>query len=486
MPLYFYNSLSKRKEEFRPLNPPQVNMYTCGVTVYDDCHIGHARSLFIFDCLRRYLEYRGFKVTFVRNITDVDDKIIEKARQENEGESLSDTVTMVTQRYIERYYRDLETLGIQKADFEPKATENIADMIAYIRALIAKGYGYVTDSGVYFNVRAFKEYGKLSGQSLDEMHSGTRIEPDETKQDPVDFALWKKAKSNEPSWPSPWGDGRPGWHIECSVMSIKYLHTETLDIHAGGRDLIFPHHENEIAQSQALTGAPFARYWLHHGLLTIEGRKMAKSLGNFVTIADFCKRQYPIDALKLFFLQAHYAQGLDFSWERMDEKRSALSTIMTFLSRVRQKQEDEEFFVTPPAQGTCSPQWVCDEIEKARGSFLNAMDNDFNTPLGVCALFEIVNICNKILYDIGYTKEYLPALLYGRQVVLEMGGVLGLSLKESPPEVPEQEIKMFIEMRDKLKKQKQYTDADRIRKELETKGIILEDTPEGTKWRKKT
>lgn len=485
MPIYFYNSLTKRKEEFKPLTPGHISLYTCGVTVYDDCHIGHARSLYIFDCLRRYLKYRGFQVKFVRNITDVDDKIIDRARKENEGEPLIDTVKMVTQRYIERYYGDLEALGIERADVEPKATENIPGMIAHIEGLLKKGFAYVTESGVYFSVRKFSDYGRLSGQGIDQMQSGTRIEPDEAKQDPLDFALWKKSKPNEPSWPSPWGMGRPGWHIECSVMSAKYLGVETLDIHAGGRDLIFPHHENEIAQSEALTGKPFARYWLHHGLLAVEGRKMAKSLGNFVTVRDFSKRQYPIDALKLFFLQAHYSQALDFSWERIEEKRSALETIMTFLSRVRQKQEDEEFFTKPCKDTQCSPDWLCAEIEKAKSNFLGALDDDFNTPQAQAALFEIINTCNKALYDISYTKEYLPALLYAEDIVLELAGVLGLSLSAGPAGIPKPQIKMYIEMRDKLKKQKQYEEADQIRRELETKGIILEDTKDGTKWRRK-
>jgi cysteinyl-tRNA synthetase len=284
MPIHIYNSLTQKKEEFIPLRPPKVNIYTCGVTVYDDSHIGHARSLYIFDVIRRYLEYRGFKVRLVRNITDIDDKIINRAKELN-----TDWKELI-KKYIDRYYQDLEVLGIEKGDDEPRATENISDMIKYIESLINKGYAYVTPSGVYFSVRKFKNYGKLSGQSIDQMLTGVRKEPDETKKDPLDFALWKLSKSDEPSWDSPWRKGRPGWHIECSTMSMKYLKTQTLDIHAGGRDLIFPHHENEIAQAEALTGKPFAKYWIHHGLLTINGQKMAKSLGNFVTIKDFINK----------------------------------------------------------------------------------------------------------------------------------------------------------------------------------------------------
>lgn len=486
MPIHFYNSLTRRKEEFKPLNPGKVTLYACGVTVYDDCHLGHARSLYIFDCLRRYLKYRGFEVKFARNITDVDDKIIEKARRENKGEPLADTVNAVTQRYIERYYEDLEALSIGRADVEPRATESISDMIAHIKGLLAKGYAYATESGVFFSVRKFNDYGRLSGQSIDEMQSGARIEPDETKQDPLDFALWKKSKPNEPSWPSPWGQGRPGWHIECSAMARKHLGAQTLDIHAGGRDLMFPHHENEIAQSEALYGEPFARYWLHHGLLTVNGQKMAKSLGNFVTIKYFCNRQYPADVLKLFFLQAHYSQTLDFSWARMKEKRSALDTIMIFLNRVKRKEEDEEFSAVPNLKREFSPDELYRAIAEARDDFVNAMDDDFNTCLAMAVMFRIICICNKILYDICYSREYLTALMFARQTILEFGDILGLSLKESPSEIPEEEIDMFIQMRDKFKEQKHYEDADKIRQELEIKGIILEDTREGTKWRRKT
>src|SRR3989338_4347881 len=276
-----YNTLTRKKEEFVPLNPPNVNIYTCGVTVYDESHIGHARSLYIFDVIRRYLEYKGFKVNFVRNITDIDDKIINRANE------LKIDWKELVKKYITRYYEDLELLGIQKGDFEPRATENIDDMIKYIKRLIDKGYAYAANTGVYFSVRKFAGYGKLSGQGIDQMLEGVRKDPDETKEAPIDFALWKISEPDEPFWESPWGKGRPGWHIECSVMSQKFLKQDTLDIHAGGRDLVFPHHENEAAQAEALTGKPFAKYWMHHGLLTINAQKMAKSSGNFVTIKSF-------------------------------------------------------------------------------------------------------------------------------------------------------------------------------------------------------
>ena len=292
MSLHIYNSLTRKKEEFLPLNPPEVNIYTCGVTVYDECHIGHARSLYIFDLIRRYLEYRGYKVNLVRNITDIDDKIIKRANE------LKIPWDGLVAKYIESYYRDLEALGLRKGILdgaeEPRATKNIAEIITLIQGLLDKGYAYAADTGVYFAVRKFSPYGKLSGQGIEQMRTGARKEADETKRDPLDFALWKKSKPGEPFWPSPWGEGRPGWHIECSAMSLKYFKVQTLDIHAGGRDLIFPHHENEIAQSEAWTGKTFARYWIHHGLLTINGQKMSKSLGNFVTVKDFLKKEYPV------------------------------------------------------------------------------------------------------------------------------------------------------------------------------------------------
>ncbi|UCC94524.1 MAG: cysteine--tRNA ligase, partial [Candidatus Omnitrophota bacterium] len=291
--LRIYNTLTKQKQEFKPQEPSRINMYVCGVTVYDDCHIGHARSLYIFEVIRRYLKQKSFDVRFIRNITDIDDKIINRANE------LAVDWKELVKTYIDKYYKDLERLEIPSADEEPRATENISEMIKHIEGLIERGYAYVTKSGVYFNVRKFNSYGKLSGQSVDEMRSGGRIAPDETKQDPLDFALWKISKEGEPYWESPWGRGRPGWHIECSVMSQRHLKTETLDIHGGGRDLIFPHHENEIAQSEALSGRPFVKYWMHHGLLTINGQKMAKSLGNFVTIGDFIAKHRDQDLLKL-------------------------------------------------------------------------------------------------------------------------------------------------------------------------------------------
>ncbi|MFH1578459.1 MAG: cysteine--tRNA ligase, partial [Candidatus Omnitrophota bacterium] len=429
MPNYIYNTLTHKKEEFQASNPPEVKMYTCGVTVYDHSHIGHARSLYVFDVIRRYLKHRGYKVKFVRNITDIDDKIINKA-----GE-LGISSQEVANKFIESYHKDLGLLEIDTADFEPKATENIDHMIKHISGLIDKGYAYQSGGDVYFRVRKFSNYGRLSGQSLDQMIAGTRKEPGENKQDPLDFALWKKSKQGEPSWDSPWGAGRPGWHIECSVMSMKYLDTDTLDIHAGGMDLVFPHHENEIAQAEALTGKQFARYWIHHGLLTINGQKMAKSLGNFVTIKDFIAK-YPADALKLFFLQTHYSQPIDFTWDRIKEKQKALYDIIYFLKRVKEREEGKESIIKTNLKNIISPQALHQKVKEAQEGFLKAMDNDFNTPNAIAVLFELKNACNKILYDLGCTKEHLPVLAYAQQTIEGFGDVFGLSFKEGGLTLP--------------------------------------------------
>jgi len=470
MPVYIYNSLTRKKEEFLPLNPPNVNIYTCGVTVYDECHIGHARSLYIFDVIRRYLEHRGYKVNFVRNITDIDDKIINRANE------LKVDWKDVVQKYIDSYYEDLNKLGIGKANYEPRATENIADMVKYITSLIDKGYAYVTPSGVYFSVRKFKYYGKLSGQSIEQMLTGVRKEPDETKDDPLDFALWKKSKQGEPSWNSPWRAGRPGWHIECSTMSMKYLKTETLDIHAGGRDLIFPHHENEIAQSEAITGKAFAKYWLHHGLLTINGQKMAKSLGNFVTIADALNK-YPADVLKIFYLQAHYSSPIDFTWERMEEAKKAYERFRILFQKLDRKFGTRDFSELPTGS--------MGNIKLFREAFEKAMDDDFNTPEALGVLFRMINECNAILDDKQDDRRFM--LQSAMQNIIELGNILGLSFKDISEEKSDTWVTIAIAKREQLRKEGKYDEADEIRKILENKGIILEDTKDGkTTWRRKT
>ncbi|MFC1674507.1 cysteine--tRNA ligase [Candidatus Omnitrophota bacterium] len=464
MPISVYNSLTRKKEEFTPIKPPKVNIYTCGVTVYDDSHIGHARSLYCFDLIRRYLKYRGFKVNFVRNITDIDDKIINRANE------LKIDWKELVGKYILNYQEDLLALGIEKADHEPRASANIPEMVEYIKVLLDKAFAYESGGDVYFNVRKFSGYGKLSGQSIDQMQSGARIEPSERKKDPLDFALWKKSKQDEPAWDSPWGKGRPGWHIECSVMSQKFLKTDTIDIHAGGRDLIFPHHENEIAQGEARSGRQFAKYWIHHGLLTINGQKMAKSLGNFISIKDILKK-HSADTLKAFFLGAHYASPIDYSEDRMRESAEALERIVILLQKIdlRLKTADQR-----PKTADLK------EIEKIKDQFIEAMDDDFNSPRGLAAIFDLVSLSNKKIEDADF-------LIHAKAALKEMLDIFGISLKvkTKTSAITDKDIKDKIQAREKARKDKDYALSDKIRKELEAKGVILEDTKDGTTWRRK-
>ncbi|NQT28538.1 MAG: cysteine--tRNA ligase [Candidatus Omnitrophica bacterium] len=460
--LKIYNSLTKTKDFFTPQEELLVKMYVCGVTVYDDCHIGHARSLYVFEVIRKYLKYRGYKVQFIRNITDIDDKIINRAKE------LGVDWKELANKYIDNYYQDLKALGISKADKEPRATENVGDMIKCIERLIDKEYAYVTENGVYLSVRKLKSYGKLSGQSIDKMREGVRISKDETKEDPLDFALWKKVKGGEPFWKSPWGQGRPGWHIECSVMSQKYLKTDTLDIHGGGRDLIFPHHENECAQAESLTGKVFANYWIHHGLLTIDNQKMSKSLGNFVTIQDAVSK-YSADILKIFYLQAHYSSSVDFSEKKMKEAKKAYERIQIFMNRIGSIREVK---IAKDAEGL---------LKQFRDRFIEAMDDDFNMPKGLAVLFDIVSTSNKILD----TEADLKAKLAGiGRLVEEILDIFGVSSKtEEAIEISVKDIKKLIKTRSEYKQQKRYQEADDIREKLEKKGIILEDANSGTTYR---
>ena len=457
MAIQILNTLTRKKEEFLPLKPPVVNIYSCGVTVYDECHIGHARSLYIFELIRRYLKYRGFDVRFVRNITDIDDKIINRANE------LKVSWAELVEKYIAGYYQDLAALGIQKADSEPRATENIPGMLKFIQGLIDKGYAYPTSTGVYFSVRKFESYGKLSGQGIEQMLTGVRKDADETKEDPLDFALWKLSKPGEPSWPSPWGASRPGWHIECSVMSLDSLKTETLDIHAGGRDLIFPHHENEIAQAEAYTGKTFAKYWIHHGLLTINGQKMSKSLGNFITIKDALKKYNPA-ALKIFFLQAHYSSPIDFSEKKMEEATQALQRIMIFAEK--------------KAADAGSHSGEVKEIEVLKNRFIEAMDDDFNTPRGLAAVFDLITLANKNKDNIDFHEK-------AKSVLIELLGILGIRLTVDIEGLLPGDIERKIGERDQARKNKNYALSDSIKKEVEALGIILEDTKDGTTWRRR-
>ncbi|MCM8770773.1 MAG: cysteine--tRNA ligase [Candidatus Omnitrophica bacterium] len=461
MSLYIYNSLTRKKEEFIPLNPPQVNIYTCGVTVYDESHIGHARSLYLFDVMRRYLEYRGFKVNFVRNITDIEDKIINRAKE------LGINWDELVEKYIQSYKQDLALLkireGILDGNEEPRATKNIEEIKEFIQILIDKDFAYPTKTGVYFRVRRFEDYGKLSGQSIESMLAGARIEPDETKADPLDFALWKISQEDEPGWESPWGRGRPGWHIECSVMSLKYLKTDTLDIHGGGRDLIFPHHENEIAQSQAKTGKPFARYWIHHGLLTINGQKMAKSLGNFVTIKDFMTRYKDADLLKLFFLSTHYSHPIDYNAEKIEEAKKQKISFWEFFDKVnfwQEPQEKKEITVL---------EEDFHKIDALAATFVQAMDDDFNTPQAMAHLFELLDLGSLFV-----AQDKFKAFSYAKEKLEEFFAIFGLEVK--PKKDLPAEIKKYKIEREIARKNKDFEKADRLRQEIEKSGYRVIDT----------
>ncbi len=474
MPIYIYNSLTRKKEELIPLKQPQVKMYVCGPTVYDEPHIGHARSAYIFDVIRRYLTYRGYKVQFVRNVTDVDDKIIDKARKDFPNEDLNIAFRKVADKYLESYHEALNNLGIdigQDKIIEPKASDYIPKMINFIQSLIDRKTAYVSGGDVYFDITKAKNYGKLSNQSLDNMDSGARVAPTENKHNPLDFAVWKAAKENEPSWDSPWGKGRPGWHIECSVMSSDILGDE-FDIHGGGIDLIFPHHENEIAQSEG-AGKKFARYWIHHGLLTINGQKMAKSLGNFITVNNFLDKYENADLLKLLFLSTHYSHPVDYNEEKIEETKQALERILILMDKIANKLSD----ISPNPRAK-----KIKEIEEIKNKFILAMDDDFNTPQGLAAVYDLVNLTNKNIDDLDFIYS-------AKSTIIELLDILGISLVLSivlkDEIIIEDQIAVKVEERNQARKNKDFASADKIRRELEEKGFIVEDTEDGTKIRKK-
>ncbi|WP_340695010.1 cysteine--tRNA ligase [Hydrogenobacter thermophilus] len=489
MSLRIYNTLSGKLEEFVPLNPPKVFIYTCGVTVYDDSHVGHGRSLIVFDVFRRYLEHLGYRVKFVRNFTDVDDKIINRAREEG-----VDFMT-VANRYIASYYVDMENIRVKPADVEPRVTEHIKEIVEIIENLIKKGVAYESGGDVYFSVKAFPDYGKLSKRSTEELEVGARIEPSEKKKDPLDFALWKSAKAGEPAWESPWGLGRPGWHTECVAMIFKHL-GETIDIHGGGLDLVFPHHENEMAQAEALTGKPFSRYWMHNGLVTVGGQKMSKSLGNYITLKEVYSKYHP-DILRLLVLFTHYRSPLDFSWEKMDETKRAYE-------RIRHAIEDLETLKNLEiVEGKTSSQ-LYDKVKEAEEAFFEDLSDDFNTPSALSRMFNLVSelgkIKNKALSEKRLNSQDLEAYEFAVNSILKhTRGIFGL-FEDLYPERPVKEvvkreleagqvidaslIELLIEVRNMARMEKVFKIADYIRDKLKELGITLEDTPAGTKWRK--
>lgn len=477
-----FNTLTGKKEEFIPLDDRKVRMYVCGVTVYDYCHVGHARSAVVFDVIRRYLRYRGYDVTFVRNFTDIDDKIIKKANEE--GIPWHE----VARKYTEEFYRDMDALGVERADIEPKATEYINEMIEVIKTLIEKGHAYVVNGDVYFSVSSFPEYGKLSKRDRSSMLAGARVEIDERKRDPMDFALWKASKPGEPSWPSPWGPGRPGWHIECSAMSMKNL-GETFDIHGGGADLIFPHHENEIAQSEAYTGKPFARYWIHNGFITIDKEKMSKSLGNFFTIREVLNKYDP-EVLRFFLLSTHYRSPVEFSEDSLREAVNSLERFYNTMDRV------QEFFETSKAHGEDKGDYSEFEgaLQRFKEGFQDAMDDDFNTALAIAHIFELVKELNRFIDKAPHGAKAVELVEKALKELKERGDVLNLFQKTPRQwylamarmrgiEITEEYINERIRLRAEARRAKDFKTADAIRKELEEKGIILEDKRDRTEWK---
>jgi len=457
-----YNSMTRKKEEFKPITPNKVLMYSCGPTVYNYFHIGNARPFIIFDTLRRYFEYIGFDVKFVQNFTDIDDKMINKSNE------LGITVKQLADKYIEEYFKDAAGLGIEKATIHPCATENIDSIIKIVKSLEEKGFAYNIGGDVYFSTKKFKDYGKLSHQPLADLEAGARIDVDEKKQDPMDFALWKKQKPGEPAWESPWGLGRPGWHIECSAMVNRFL-GETIDIHSGGKDLIFPHHENEIAQSEAASGKPFANYWLHNGYINIDNQKMSKSAGNFFTVRDVAM-EYSYEVIRFFMLSAHYRNPINFSKDLMEQSKNALDRIYTCLKNLK--------FLTVNGLDTKPTQSENEDfkaISKYKQEFIHAMEDDLNTASAISAIFDIVKETNLRTAEGKYSKEHLNSI---SALIKELGGVLGLLQKETETPVPA-EIQELIDKRTQARKEKNFSAADKIRDMLLEKGVILKDTPQG-------
>lgn len=462
-----YNTLTRKKEEFVPVKPGKVGMYVCGPTVYNYIHIGNARPMIIFDTVRRYFEYKGYDVNYVSNFTDVDDKIIKKANEEGV------TATEIAERYINECKKDMEGLNVKPATHQPKATEEIEGMIHMIKTLIEKGHAYEVNGTVYFKTRSFDGYGKLSKKNIDDLEAGHRdikVRGEEGKHDPLDFVLWKPKKEGEIAWPSPWGEGRPGWHIECSEMSKKYI-GDTIDIHAGGEDLIFPHHENEIAQSEACNDECFANYWMHNGFLNIDNQKMSKSAGNFFTVREISEK-YPLQVIRFFMLSAHYRNPLNFSDTLVESAKNGLDRILTAIELVRDRAEQ-----TGTAENSGEKKYI-EEAEKLVSKFEDAMEDDFNTADAVSAIFELVKLSNTTVKEA--SSDYAAKLL---EILETLCGVLGIETKQEE-EILDEEIERLIEERQNARKEKNFGRADEIRDELLDKGIILKDTREGVKWKR--
>ncbi|HAU88003.1 MAG TPA: cysteine--tRNA ligase [Lachnospiraceae bacterium] len=461
-----YNTLTKSKEEFVPLEEGKVKMYVCGPTVYNDIHIGNARPMIVFDTVRRYFEYKGYDVNYVSNFTDVDDKIIKKANEEGV------TCKEITERYIKSVKEDMAAMNVKPATVHPKATEEIGGMIEMIQTLIDKGHAYEKNGTVYFKTRSFKGYGKLSKKNIDDLESGARIAVNEEKEDPLDFVLWKPKKEGEPAWPSPWSEGRPGWHIECSEMSKKYL-GEQIDIHAGGEDLIFPHHENEIAQSEAANGKEFAKYWIHNGFLNIDNKKMSKSEGNFFTVKEIGAK-FPLEVLRFFMLSVHYRNPINFSRELMEATQTSLERIKTAvfnLNDLLKTVEDKEM--------TAEETKELENVAALQAKFEAAMDDDFNTADAISAIFELVKLANSTVSGQN-SKTFVQKVV---DEITKLCDILGI-VTEQEVELLDDEIEQLIEERQAARKAKNFARADEVRNLLLEKGIILEDTREGVRWKR--
>ena len=460
-----YNSQTRRKEEFVPIEPGKVRIYSCGPTVYNYFHIGNARPFIMFDLLRRYLEYRGYEVKFVQNFTDIDDKMIKRANEEDT------TVEELGDRFIAEYFKDADALGIHRATVHPRATRHIGDIIGLIKRLEKNGLAYNVNGDVYFDTEAFPGYGKLSGQNLEDLEAGARIDVDDAKRHPMDFALWKAQKPGEPAWPSPWGMGRPGWHIECSAMSMKYL-GETIDIHCGGKDLLFPHHENEIAQSEGATGKPFVHYWMHNGHINVDNQKMSKSLGNFFTVRDISK-EFDLEAVRMFMISAHYRSPVNFSKEMIEQSKAALDRLYT-------ARDNWTFLLdhAPERELNEAEQALIAKGREAVAKFDEAMDDDLNTADAIGAIFELVKEGN-----LAITADTARAAIKSTLSTLkEMTDVLGILSRENDA-IPD-DIKALVEQRKQARAEKNWAESDRLRDEITARCFVLEDTPKGAKVRR--
>lgn len=458
-----FNTMSKSKEEFIPVDENEVKIYACGPTVYNYIHIGNARPLCVFDVLRRYMEYRGYNVKFVQNFTDVDDKIIKRANEENS------TFEEISKKYIDEFWVDAHGLNFKDATVHPKATENIDEIIDIIKSLEEKGYAYSVDGDVYFRTLKFKDYGKLSHQPIDDLQSGARIAVGEKKENPLDFALWKAAKEGEPYWDSPWGKGRPGWHIECSAMNRKYL-GNTIDIHCGGQDLVFPHHENEIAQSEAANDCMFSKYWMHNGYINVDNVKMSKSLGNFKTVREIAD-VYGYEVIRYFLISSHYRSPINYNLEIIEQCKASLERLYTC-------RESLDFAIKNANSDTAVDQSILDSINSRREQFITAMDDDLNTADGLAAIFDLVRDINTKILDKGVAKSVCEA---AAALFDDLCDVLGILYNRQSNDL-DSEIETLIEQRAEAKKNKDFATADKIRDDLKARGIILKDTRQGTTW----